>query len=172
MRNLRQTTLVMLIVILALALGACTRSASAPATTAAPEGTSSAPSGQQATMEAVRSALLTQTAQAAAAKSPTNTPAPQPAGATATPAAASTTLPGTTSVATTAVQPTPLNMPAATARPACPFKYVVQPGDRLFRIGLNLGYDADFWKQIASANGIVSPWLIYPGQELTIPCPE
>jgi LysM repeat protein len=47
---------------------------------------------------------------------------------------------------------------------------VVKPGDRLFRISINLGYDPDFWKEIAAANNIVSPWLIFPGQELTIPC--
>jgi hypothetical protein len=169
MPDMRRTALALAILILALALGACTRSASEPVATAATGGTSSAPSGQQATMEAVRSALLTQTAQAAAGKAVTNTPTPKASGATATPAAQTT--PGTTPVATTAAVATAINVPA-TARPACPFKYIVQSGDRLFRIGLNLGYDADFWKQIASANGIVSPWLIYPGQELTIPCPE
>jgi nucleoid-associated protein YgaU len=116
-------------------------------------------------MEAVRSALLTQTAQAAAGKSATNTP--KPAAATPTPGGQAGGTPAATSVAL----PTAINVPA-TAKPACPYKYIVKSGDRLFRIGLNLGYAADFWEQIASANGIVSPWLIYPGQELTIPCPN
>ena len=168
MPNLRRTALALVILILALALGACTRSASAPPATTPSSGTASAPSGQQATMEAVRSALLTQTAQAAAGKSVTNTP--KPAGATPTPGGAATST-GGTPAATSVVAPTAINLPA-TARPACPYKYIVKPGDRLFRIGLNLGYDAEFWEQIASANSIVSPWLIYPGQELTIPCPN
>jgi hypothetical protein len=68
-----------------------------------------------------------------------------------------------TSVATT---PT-----ATTASAGCPYPYVVQPGDRLFRIAINLGYDPDFWVEIAAANNIPDPYLVYPGQEITIPCP-
>jgi LysM repeat protein len=44
--------------------------------------------------------------------------------------------------------------------------YVVQVGDNLFRIGLRFGVA---YQQIASANGILNPNLIYPGQQLTIP---
>ena len=44
--------------------------------------------------------------------------------------------------------------------------YTVVSGDTLSGIGSKLGVD---WKSIASANGISSPYTIYPGQKLTIP---
>lgn len=44
--------------------------------------------------------------------------------------------------------------------------YVVQAGDNLFRIGLRFGVA---YQQIAAANGILNPNLIYPGQQLAIP---
>lgn len=44
--------------------------------------------------------------------------------------------------------------------------YTVQSGDCLSAIGEKLGVD---WTAIASANGIGSPYTIYPGQVLTIP---
>ena len=44
--------------------------------------------------------------------------------------------------------------------------YTVVSGDTLSGIGSKLGVD---WKSIASANGIGSPYTIYPGQKLTIP---
>lgn len=45
-------------------------------------------------------------------------------------------------------------------------KYVVKSGDCLSKIGANLGVD---WRDIANANGIVSPYTIYVGQTLIIP---
>ena len=44
--------------------------------------------------------------------------------------------------------------------------YTVVSGDTLSSIGSKLGVD---WKSIANANGISSPYTIYPGQKLTIP---
>lgn len=44
--------------------------------------------------------------------------------------------------------------------------YTVISGDCLSSIGSKLGVS---WQEIASANGIVSPYTIYPGQVLTIP---
>jgi LysM repeat protein len=44
--------------------------------------------------------------------------------------------------------------------------YTVQPGDNLFRIGLQFGIS---WVQIAEANGITNPNRIYAGQVLKIP---
>lgn len=44
--------------------------------------------------------------------------------------------------------------------------YVVKSGDCLSTIGSKLGVN---WKEIASANGINSPYIIYVGQVLTIP---
>lgn len=45
-------------------------------------------------------------------------------------------------------------------------EYVVQPGDRLFRIALR--YDMG-WTRLAEYNGITDPNSIYPGQVLQIP---
>jgi len=44
--------------------------------------------------------------------------------------------------------------------------YVVQPGDRLYRIALRFGVD---YRQLAAYNNIVNPDRIYPGQVLRIP---
>ena len=44
--------------------------------------------------------------------------------------------------------------------------YTVSSGDCLSAIGSQMGVS---WQSIASANGIYSPYLIYPGQVLTIP---
>lgn len=44
--------------------------------------------------------------------------------------------------------------------------YTVKSGDTLSGIGSRLGVN---WQSIASANGISSPYTIYPGQVLTIP---
>ena len=44
--------------------------------------------------------------------------------------------------------------------------YVVQPGDRLFRIALRYNMS---WTQLAQYNGITDPNSIYPGQVLQIP---
>lgn len=44
--------------------------------------------------------------------------------------------------------------------------YVVQPGDRLFRIALRYNMS---WTRLAEYNGIVDPNSIYPGQVLRIP---
>ncbi|MHB1430293.1 MAG: LysM peptidoglycan-binding domain-containing protein [Rhodocyclaceae bacterium] len=47
--------------------------------------------------------------------------------------------------------------------------YTVQSGDSLWSIALKtMGNGAD-WSQIASANHIASPYIIQPGQVLTIP---
>ena len=44
--------------------------------------------------------------------------------------------------------------------------HTVQPGETLYRIALQYGVSAD---QIAAANGLADPSLIYPGQALIIP---
>jgi LysM repeat protein len=56
-------------------------------------------------------------------------------------------------------QPPPSQPPEYTS-------YVVKSGDNLFRIGLAFGVS---WVDIATANGIVNPNVIYPGQVLKIP---
>jgi LysM repeat protein len=47
-------------------------------------------------------------------------------------------------------------------------RYTVKPGDDLVLIGLNFGVP---WHQIADANCIAAPYLIYPTQTLAIPPP-
>jgi LysM repeat protein len=47
-------------------------------------------------------------------------------------------------------------------------RYVVQPGDNLFRIGLRFGVNA---QDIARINGILNPNVVYAGQVLIIPRP-
>ena len=44
--------------------------------------------------------------------------------------------------------------------------YTVRSGDTLWQIGMNYGVS---WQSIAQANGIYSPYLIFPGEQLTIP---
>ena len=54
----------------------------------------------------------------------------------------------------------------ASVTPSKPRTYTVVAGDSLSRIGNRLGVS---WRKIASANGIKFPWIIRPGQVLTIP---
>jgi LysM repeat protein len=61
--------------------------------------------------------------------------------------------------------------PAPTAVPPVPPTsggqvYVVQPGNNLFRIGLQYGCTVD---QMASYNNIPAPYIIYVGQQILIP---
>jgi LysM repeat protein/predicted lipoprotein with Yx(FWY)xxD motif len=47
-------------------------------------------------------------------------------------------------------------------------RHVVAEGENLFRIGMTYGVD---WRDLAIANGVISPYTIRPGQILTIPNP-
>lgn len=44
--------------------------------------------------------------------------------------------------------------------------YTVHSGDYLYALGQRFGVN---WQSIAQANGIYSPYIIYPGEQLTIP---
>jgi LysM repeat protein len=59
------------------------------------------------------------------------------------------------------VQPVPVVVPVVGAR-----YHVVQPGENLFRIALAYGLT---YPQLAAANGIANPSIIYVGQKLIIP---
>ena len=60
-----------------------------------------------------------------------------------------------------------LMIPGTSTPPPPPTgRYVVQPGDNLYRIAVRFGTTVN---AIAAANHIVNPWLIYVGQVLTIP---
>ncbi len=52
--------------------------------------------------------------------------------------------------------------------PACAQKYIVKPGDNLFRIGLAVGTN---YLVLAAMNGISNPNLIFVGQVLCLPGP-
>ncbi len=56
----------------------------------------------------------------------------------------------------------------STAQDGGTITYTVQPGDNLFRISLRFGVSV---QQIAAANGIVNPNIIYVNQVLVIPSP-
>jgi membrane-bound lytic murein transglycosylase D len=153
-RHLPHGVLISLAIALAIGLAACTRSAStALPSPGAGEQSAGTLTGQQATMEAVRSALLTQTAQAAAStvptEKPTNTPAP-------------------TSAATTSGAITPgAGTPAATSSAISGSgTYVVQPGEWVYSIARKFGVDP---QAIIDLNNLVYPYTLSVGQELKIP---
>lgn len=137
----------MLLVVFVLA--GCTRSASTPP----PSEEESAPSGSQsetqATMDAVRSAILTQTAQALEGGAATATPTVEPtseAAATATPAEAEET--------------------ESTEAQAEFVEYTVQPGDWIFKIARDYGIDP---QAIIDANDLAAPNSLEVGMVLKIP---
>src|SRR3990172_2450802 len=140
------------LIVMALFLGACTRTASTPAPTEATGQTPAALTGQQATMEAVRSALLTQTAQAAAGSgAATSTPLVvvtqgTPSAASATPKATT----GTTVAATT----------------CGPTNYTVLQGEWVYSIARKFGVDP---QAIIDLNNLVDPYTLYPGDVIKIP---
>ena len=59
-----------------------------------------------------------------------------------------------------------LKIPVSTPGPSPEFTHVVRPGDSLRRISFIYGIP---WLTIATANNILSPYFIHPGQSLVIP---
>ena len=59
--------------------------------------------------------------------------------------------------------------PAAPAAPAAADSYTVVNGDCLWTIAVRFYGDGMKFRAIAAANGIKDPWLILPGQVLTVP---
>ena len=152
MAKLRPNVAFVFIVMLAvITLPACTRSASTPP--AATEGAlpSGSQSETQATMDAVRAAILTQTAQASeGGAAPEATQAPTEEAAPAEP----TATPGTPE-------------PTATPKPEeGVLEYTVQPGDWIFKIARNFGVDP---QAIIDLNELASPGQLVPGMVLKIP---
>ncbi len=137
----------------AVALGACTRSASTPpASPAATEGTPSTQNWQQQTMEAVRSALLTQTAQVMG-------------GAEATSPAEETAEPGTTPQPTVS---TPIVVATAmpTPTPGRPASYTLHEGEFPYCLARRFNVDPG---ELLALNGLAPGQATYPGQTLRIP---
>ncbi len=135
-------------IMLALTTTACTRSASTPPPSETEEATPQEGTDTQATMDAVRSAILTQTAQAGEVtptEAPTVTETPEISG---------------TPVAVT---------PEATPTSGEVTEYTVQPGDWIFKIARQFGVDPE---DIIELNDLTSPSQIQPGLVLKIPAPS
>jgi LysM repeat protein len=112
---------------------------------------------------------LTMTAMAAAPPTATATPALAPPSPVETPGP--TPVPTETPTVPPAEIPSPTPVPTPTSEAVVApaggeTTYVVQPGDRLYRIALRFGVD---YRALAAYNNIINPDRIYPGQVLRIP---
>lgn len=145
----------------AFGVGACTRSASTPPPLPGTEGAPSSASGQQSTMEAVRAALLTQTAQASngeALATPQSTGAPAGEGdEPATPPTSEATEEPTVVVSTPRATPT-----------SGYTEYVVRAGDWVYSIARDFDVHPE---DLIAANGLTPPYALEPGDVLKIPPP-
>jgi len=157
---LRRLVLAVL-VISALAIGACTRSAStAPTATGAAGVTGTPLTGQQATMEAVRSALLTQTAQAVqGGAGSANTPTPGGSVTTATPVVGT---PATVVTTPSGPTKTPIPIPALVV----PSTYTLHEGEFPYCLARRFNRNPD---NILALNGLTNSSVTVPGETLTIP---
>jgi LysM repeat protein len=147
--RLRNVLLIIAIAIGVFALSACTRSASTPPPSTEESGPTGAQSETQATMDAVRSAILTQTAQATAGDLPTATATPPPA------ETEGTTTEGTPGAADSTATPLTGEL-----------EYTVQPGDWIFKIAREFNVDP---QAIIDLNNLTNPSSLSPGTVLKIP---
>jgi LysM repeat protein len=159
----QRNTAVVVLLMAALVLAACTRSASTgvvPTATTASQGV--APGGAEPTdaMNALGTALALNITQTAIAQSSTGggqTPQAPPAGAGVTP---------------TPVPPTPVPPAAATtpapAGAACTNPYTVKQGDWIYKIARDCRVEPS---AIIAVNPGINPNFISPGQKLNMPTP-
>ncbi len=162
--NKKLHSLFSLVVLAALVLAACTRSAgSAPVPTAVPDGSAggaeTTPDAGVPTMDATMAALGTQvsgsmTATAAVLAPVESTPVPE---ATQPPVVVDTPAP----VATVAPIATPVPAVVTCANP-----YTVKEGDWIYKIARDCQLDAE---AIIAANPGINPNRITPGQKLNLP---
>jgi len=144
----------------ALLIGACTRSASSAPTGTAASGTTSPLTGAAATMDAVRSALLTQTAAAVPGGGAPNTPIPGGAAiSTATPSVG-------TPVGTSAAQPTATRTLPPIPTLVVPGTYTLHEGEFPFCLARRFNRNPD---DILAINGLTNNSIVSPGQTLSIP---
>jgi hypothetical protein len=158
MRNKHLHTAVLALSIgIALTIGACTRSASTapPATSESAEATPSGLNAQQATMEAVRSSLLTQTAQAMESSGETPTEEPTAVVAQATSVSEETS---TAPTATPGV--------VATATPGLPSTYTLHDGEHPYCIARRFDLNP---VALLAVNGLTASTVAGPGTILIIP---
>ncbi len=93
------------------------------------------------------------------------TPTPLQLSPTPTTGTAATGNAGSTEVPATPA-PAPTVAPPPATGSGSEIVHIVQPGENLFRIGLQYGVDAE---TLAAYNGISDPTLIYVGQKIRIP---
>jgi len=157
MGNQRLRILVLAIFIASVVLvAACTRSASTPPPSTGEEEPQSVQpvDDTQATMDAVRSAILTQTAQVDdGSKTGEETPGADLPAVTATPII-------------TGTPPTAAESPSPTAGGIT--EYTVLPGDWIWKIARDFNVDP---QEIIDLNGLSLPSQIKPGMTLQIPAP-
>lgn len=145
--RLRNILSILAIALFVFALSACTRSASTPPPTTDDSEEAGAQSETQATMDAVRSAILTQTAQAEAGGGATPTPTEAPA--------------------ETEESPTTPDASQPTATPlGQEIEYTVLPGDWIFKIAREFNVDP---QEIIDLNNLANPGSLTPGMVLKIP---
>ena len=162
------------LLLLGLALAACTRQASTAAVPTSPPSQPTTSAAEDPTMAAVRQTAAVRATEAAVE---TQAATAQGVGAQDTPTAEATAgakeVPSETpaAVATQApavAAPTAAATPVPTAAPAagCPNPYVVKNGDWIYKIARQCGMDP---KAIIAANPGVNPNFIIPGQKLNMP---
>ncbi len=159
------------LLLLGLALAACTRQASTATVPTSPPGQPTTSAAEDPTMAAVRqtaAVLATEAAvetQAATAQGVEAQATPTEAGAkevpSETPAAVATPAP-TVASPTAAATPVPTAVPAA----GCPNPYTVKLGDWIYKIARQCGVDP---KAIIAANPGINPNFIIPDQKLNMP---
>lgn len=157
-QGLRKTAVLAVAIGIAVALGACTRSASTPPpATGEVEGTPSVLTSQQQTMEAVRSDLLTQTAQAAEGEA---TETPEPTAVVATEQATGEP---------TSEQETPTDTSGTPATPfvaEVPEAYTLQEGEHPYCIARRFDVDPI---RLLGVNGLDPSVVPSAGYRLIIP---
>ncbi len=142
---------VFLILVSIVLFTACTRSASTPPPVSSEEPQDELVDDTQATMDAVRSAILTQTAQVEVDEPLEGSPAPDTTPATSTPVLVGTP---------------PTTIPTATPILEGVIEYTVQSGDWIWKIARQYGVDP---QAIIDLNNMTAPSQLQPGMILKIP---
>jgi LysM repeat protein len=149
-----------------LVLSACNRSAQPSNPSAATDSDLPFPTSEFPQMDILQTAAVaTQTAQAAGGGQ--TTPGTTPGAPQGTPGGEQPTAAPTQAQPTSPPQPTSTPAPTEPPEPIdCPNPYTVQEGDWVYKIGRTCGVDPNV---IIQLNGLVYPFLLYPGQQLTLP---
>lgn len=169
MKQAQWKLIVLTLIVASLALTGCSYERKTPSQTQ-----STAQAGSAGVPTAALIAATTTPALAVPTKQPTTlaiqataTPAVSaPAGSSSTTSAPATTeVPASTGSTAAPITSAPV-APQMGVPPSQEQIHVVQPGQNLFRIALQYGYDVE---TVARYNGIHNPEMIYVGQEIRIP---